>query len=150
MRNTGIEELAQAADRLFYAMRRSRASTVGQAGDGLSLAQLALLDPLTEAPDGRGLPVGRLASAAEVSVSTATRMLKQLEVKGVVVRRRSPEDERQVLISLTENGVRRLGAMRESLRERQSRALGQFTAAERRALTAQLRRLADVIQESRP
>ncbi|MFD9888884.1 MarR family winged helix-turn-helix transcriptional regulator [Amycolatopsis sp. NPDC059027] len=150
MRTTGIEELAQAADRLFYAMRRSRASTVGQAGDGLSLAQLALLDPLTEAPDELGLPVGRLASAAEVSVSTATRMLKQLETKGVVARRRSPDDERQVLISLTENGARRLGAMRDSLRERQGRALSQFTAAERRELTAQLHRLADVIQSNRP
>ncbi|GAA4531024.1 MarR family winged helix-turn-helix transcriptional regulator [Amycolatopsis samaneae] len=150
MRKTSTEELARAADRLFYAMRRSRAATVGQADGGLSLAQLALLGPLAETPDEPGLPVGRLATAAEVSVSTATRMLKQLETKGVVTRRRSPDDERQVLISLTGDGVRRLDAVRADLRARQNRALSRFTAEERRELAAQLHRLADVITDTPP
>ena len=38
--------------------------------------------------------------------------------------------------------------VRESLRERQGRALSRFTAAERRALAAQLHRLADVITDT--
>ncbi|WAP60043.1 MarR family transcriptional regulator [Streptomyces sp. S465] len=143
----GVEELAQAADQLFYAMRRSRAATAGQAVDGLSLAQLALLDLLAGEGAGAGLPVSRLAASAEVSVPTATRMLKQLEAKEVVTRRRSPEDERQVLVRLTEHGARRLAAMRTELRERQARALSRFTPEERLQLAAQLRRLAGAITD---
>ncbi|MEU7484754.1 MarR family transcriptional regulator [Streptomyces sp. NPDC042319] len=144
----GIEELARAADQLFYAMRRSRAATVGQAATGLSMAQVALLDPLTEDTRGEGLPVGRLAAGAEVSVPTATRMLKQLEAGGVVTRRRSAHDERQVLIRLTDEGADRLAAMRAELRGRQFQALSHFTPQERRDLTAQLHRLASIIGET--
>lgn len=147
----GIEDLAQAADRLFYAMRRSRAATVGQSAAGLSMAQLALLTPLAEdADDGEGLPVGRLAARAEVSVPTATRMLKQLEGKSVVTRRRSPHDERQVLIRLTQEGAEHLAVMQAQLRARQYAALSQFTPQERHVLTAQLHRLVAMISETTP
>ncbi|EPD91969.1 MULTISPECIES: MarR family winged helix-turn-helix transcriptional regulator [Streptomyces] len=146
----GVEELAQAADRLFYAMRRSRSATVGQSAAGLSMAQLALLTPLAEDTDGKGLPVGRLAAHAEVSVPTATRMLKQLENKSVVTRRRSPHDERQVLIRLTREGAEHLAAMQAQLRARQYTALSQFTPQERHALAAQLHRLAGLINQTTP
>ncbi|MFG2577952.1 MarR family winged helix-turn-helix transcriptional regulator [Streptomyces malaysiensis] len=146
----GVEDLAQAADRLFYAMRRSRAATVGQSGVGLSMSQLALLDPLARDAEGDGLPVGRLAAAAEVSVPTATRMLQQLEAKGVITRRRSPQDERQVLVRLTEEGAERLTAMRTELRARQYGALSQFTPQERRTLAAQLHRLTGMISATIP
>ncbi|WP_055499878.1 MarR family winged helix-turn-helix transcriptional regulator [Streptomyces albus] len=146
----GVEELAQAADRLFYAMRRSRSATVGQSAAGLSMAQLALLAPLAEDADGEGLPVGRLAAHAEVSVPTATRMLKQLENKSVVTRRRSPHDERQVLIRLTREGAEHLAAMQAQLRARQYTALSQFTPQERHALAAQLHRLAGLINQTTP
>ncbi|MFF9673383.1 MarR family winged helix-turn-helix transcriptional regulator [Streptomyces eurythermus] len=146
----GVEELAQAADRLFYAMRRSRSATVGQSAVGLSMAQLALLTPLAEDADGEGLPVGRLAAHAEVSVPTATRMLKQLEGKSVVTRRRSPHDERQVLIRLTQEGAEHLAVMRARLRARQYAALSQFTPQEQHVLAAQLHRLAGLIDETLP
>ncbi|WP_435176329.1 MarR family winged helix-turn-helix transcriptional regulator [Actinacidiphila sp. bgisy145] len=146
----GVPELAQAADRLFYAMRRSRAATMGRSGARLSMAQLALLEPLASDAGSEGLPVGRLAVTAEVSVPTATRMLKQLEAVGVVTRQRSPHDERQVLIRLTEDGADRLAAMRAELRARQSKALAHFTPRERRELAAQLDRLAGVIGDTVP
>ncbi|MER7395330.1 MarR family transcriptional regulator [Streptomyces sp. NPDC000151] len=146
----GVEDLAQAADRLFYAMRRSRSATVGQSAAGLSMAQLALLAPLAEDADGEGLPVGRLAARAEVSVPTATRMLKQLEGKSVVTRRRSPHDERQVLIRLTQEGAEHLAVMQAQLRARQYAALSQFTPQERHVLAAQLHRLAGIISETTP
>ncbi|KOG56599.1 hypothetical protein ADK38_43260 [Streptomyces varsoviensis] len=139
---SGVEELAQAADALFYAMRRARA-VAGQQGSGLTLAQLALLNPLAEE---RELPVGQLAAAADVSVPTATRMLQQLESKGSVVRRRSPADERRVLVSLTDEGNEQLAAVRSLLRERQAR-LARFSPAERDQLVGQLRRLTDLIAE---
>ncbi len=146
----GVRELAQAADRLFYAMRRSRAATMGRSGAGLSMAQLTLLEPLAADDGGEGLPVGRLAVTAEVSVPTATRMLKQLEAAGVVTRQRSPHDERQVLVRLTQDGADRLAAMRTELRARQCEALSHFTAQERHELAAQLQRLAGVIGDTIP
>ncbi|MEW2131279.1 MarR family transcriptional regulator [Streptomyces sp. NPDC005435] len=145
-----VRELAQAADRLFYAMRRSRAATVGRSGAGLSMAQLTLLEPLAADARSEGLPVGRLAVTAEVSVPTATRMLKQLETSGVVTRQRSPHDERQVLVRLTDDGADRLAAMRAELRARQSEALSHFAPQERRELAAQLQRLAAVIGDTVP
>ncbi|MFE2375735.1 MarR family winged helix-turn-helix transcriptional regulator [Streptomyces sp. NPDC059398] len=146
----GVEDLARAADRLFYAMRRSRAATAGQSAAGLSMSQLALLAPLSEDADGEGLPVGRLAARAEVSVPTATRMLQQLEARSMVTRRRSPHDERQVLIRLTDEGAGHLAAMQAELRARQYAALSRFTPQERHVLAAQLHRLAGIIGETVP
>ncbi|MFK0135737.1 MarR family winged helix-turn-helix transcriptional regulator [Streptomyces murinus] len=139
----GAEEISQAADALFFAMRRARTTSAEHYG-GLSLPQVALLEPLATEPD---LPVGRLASSADVSVPTATRMLQQLETKGIVVRRRSPEDERRVLVSLTDDGAERLAVLRGHLRERQARAYEAFTPAERALLVTLLHRLTDLVAD---
>lgn len=140
------EQIAQAADALFVAMRRARSAGAERFG-GLSLAQVALLEPLAAEPD---IPVGRLARHAGVSVPTATRMLQQLETKGVVVRRRSPEDERRVLVGLTGTGAERLARLRTRLRERQTRAYEAFTPAERTQLVTLVRRLTDLVSDSDP
>ncbi|MBS2532986.1 MarR family transcriptional regulator [Catenulispora sp. NF23] len=122
-------------------MRRSRASYAHR-DSGLSFPQLTLLEPLMRE---ERMPVGRLAAGADVSVPTATRMLKQLEVKGVVVRERSAEDERQVLVSLTEDGAVKLATMRDRLRERQARSFEVFTPEERVQFVALTRRLTEFI-----
>ena len=137
------EELSQAADALFLAMRRAR-SAVADRFAGLSLAQLTLLQPLA-GPGQPRIPVGQLAAGADVSVPTATRMLKQLEAKGVVLRQRSAEDERQVLISLTEEGAARLAQLQTHQRARQARAFEAFTPDERVQLVTLTRRLTDLV-----
>ncbi|MFJ9928513.1 MULTISPECIES: MarR family winged helix-turn-helix transcriptional regulator [Streptomyces] len=137
------EQISQAADALFVAMRRARTASAEHHG-GLSLAQVALLEPLATERD---MPVGRLAGSADVSVPTATRMLQQLEAKGIVVRRRSPEDERRVLVSLTDDGAARLAALRDRLRDRQARAYEAFTPAERALLVTLLHRLTDLVAD---
>ncbi|MBF6456130.1 MarR family winged helix-turn-helix transcriptional regulator [Nocardia cyriacigeorgica] len=137
------EQIAQTVDALFVAIRRARSAGAQQFG-GLSLPQVALLEPLMDEPD---LPVGRLATSADVSVPTATRMLQQLEAKGIVVRRRSAEDERRVLISLTDAGAERVASLRKRLRERQARAYETFTSDERAQLVDLLRRLTRLVTE---
>ncbi|WP_328465599.1 MarR family winged helix-turn-helix transcriptional regulator [Streptomyces sp. NBC_00448] len=137
-----LEEFIQAAEELFYAMRRSRAAISGQSDQGLSLSQPAMLTPLA---DDEELPVGTLAGAADVSVPTATRMLQQLQNKGIVTRRRSPTDERRVLIGLTPEGREQVAAVRTRLRERRSSALDHYTRTE---LVGHLRRLADTINKT--
>ena len=142
----GIEELARAIDALFLAIRQARASAFGH--DLLSISQQALLEPLVDEagqPIG-GLPVGVLASAAGVSVPTATRTLKQLEAKGVVTRTRAAQDERRVLIELTDLGLQRMSTLRGLRREAQMHGLAVFEPEERIELAAQLRRLTGMMK----
>ena len=53
--------------------------------------------------DGRS--VKELSAALMLDSGTLTPLLKSMEKKGLVTRRRSPEDERSVVISLTEAGT---------------------------------------------
>ena len=51
-----------------------------------------------------GLTVGEIAERVFLDSPTVTPLLKRLEVAGLVSRDRSPQDERQVLITLTPAG----------------------------------------------
>ena len=62
--------------------------------------------------------VGDLASALQMDLGSLSPMLKRLEAKGLVTRRRQAEDERRVLVDLTPKGV--------SLRKRTEQMLGEF------------------------
>jgi DNA-binding MarR family transcriptional regulator len=53
-----------------------------------------------------------------MDLGTLSPMLKRLEAKGLVTRRRLPEDERRVLVDLTPKGI--------SLRKRTEQMLGEF------------------------
>ena len=64
------------------------------------------------------LGVGDLASALRIDFGTLSPMLKRIESKGLVTRRRQPTDERRVLVDLTPKGV--------SLRKRTEQMLGEF------------------------
>lgn len=48
--------------------------------------------------------VGALGDALDLDSSTLTPLLKRLEAGGLVERRRDPEDERRVIVGLTEKG----------------------------------------------
>lgn len=135
-----MNELGEAADKLFLSMRRARGNPA--ATGGLSLAQLALLDPLL---GGEALTVGALAAAADVSTPNATRMVQLLEAKGYVNRQRCATDERRVLVNLTDTGAELLSRLRAQRRASQARAYAAFTPDEREQLVRQLRRLAEII-----
>ncbi|WP_083742323.1 MarR family winged helix-turn-helix transcriptional regulator [Bradyrhizobium mercantei] len=62
--------------------------------------------------------VGDLATALQMDLGSLSPMLKRLEAKGLVTRRRQPNDERRVLVDLTPKGV--------SLRQRTEQMLGEF------------------------
>jgi MarR family transcriptional regulator, organic hydroperoxide resistance regulator len=62
--------------------------------------------------------VGELASALQMDLGTLSPMLKRLEAKGLVTRRRQAEDERRVLVDLTPKG--------RSLRKQTEQMLGEF------------------------
>ncbi len=51
-----------------------------------------------------GIPVNRICEELRLDNGTLTPLLKKLEQEGYVVRSRSGEDERRVLVTLTEKG----------------------------------------------
>jgi MarR family transcriptional regulator, organic hydroperoxide resistance regulator len=65
-----------------------------------------------------GQGVGELASALQMDLGSLSPMLKRLEAKGLVTRRRQAEDERRVLVDLTPKGT--------ALRMRTEQMLGEF------------------------
>lgn len=55
--------------------------------------------------EGDGLSVGAIAERLGLDSSNVTPLVKRMEGAGLVSRQRNPEDERQVVVSLTDAGV---------------------------------------------
>jgi len=72
-------------------------------GLGVTYTQWIAIVALWEAGE---LTVSGLGEALFLESNTLTPILKRLEVQGYLVRRRDPSDERQVRVSLTEEGKR--------------------------------------------
>ncbi|HRK42328.1 MAG TPA: MarR family transcriptional regulator [Gemmobacter sp.] len=66
---------------------------------GLTYPQFLVLTQLWEQPE---MPMSRLAAALQLESNTLTPMLKRMEGAGLVTRRRDPQDERQVILALTD------------------------------------------------
>ena len=59
-----------------------------------------------------GIPVGELGAALHLDTGTLTPLLKKLESAGYLIRTRSPEDERSVILTLTDAGRALRGEVR--------------------------------------
>jgi len=97
----------------LYATSRAVTRTYGEllVGTGLTYPQYLVLLALWEAEEP--MTVGSLGSRLRLDSGTLTPLLKRLETSGQVVRRRDPEDERRVLLEVTELGW----ALREEVSE---------------------------------
>lgn len=105
---------------------------------GASLQMWRVLAALRE-QDGRRM--GDLSETTSIEVSTLTRLVDNMEEKGLVVRRRATEDARAVLLHATPAG-RRLTQRIVPIAERYEQvALAGFNAGEAETLKAALRRL---------
>jgi MarR family transcriptional regulator, organic hydroperoxide resistance regulator len=69
---------------------------------GLTYPQYLVLSTLWERGDQT---VGELVELLQLDYGTMTPLLKRLEKRGLLRRTRSPEDERSVIVSLTDNGA---------------------------------------------
>jgi DNA-binding MarR family transcriptional regulator len=82
---------------------------------GVTYPQYLVLVVLWErGPQG----VGDLSALLRMDLGTLSPMLKRIESKGLITRRRQSTDERRVLVDLTSKGV--------SLRKRTEQMLGEF------------------------
>ena len=68
---------------------------------GVTYPQYLVLHALWEM-DGR--TIGAIADRLSLESSTVTPLVKRLEAAGLALRRRNPQDERQVQVTLTEAG----------------------------------------------
>ena len=104
-----LEALRSAFIELMGAERRLRGRSAHKAGDFSAMEIRALFQLASE----RETTAGCLARQADVSPATMTAMLDHLEKDGMVVRRRSESDRRQVIVSLTDKGRGCLARKRE-------------------------------------
>jgi MarR family transcriptional regulator, organic hydroperoxide resistance regulator len=111
---------------------------------GVTYPQYLVLRTLSEQD---GLTVGAIADRLSLEPSTLTPLLKRLEARGFVDRRRNAANERQVLVSLTDAG-RRLDAESACLGALLISASG-ATPQELRALTLKIGALRDAVDARR-
>ena len=105
---------------------------------GATLQMWRVLAALRE-QDGRRM--GDLSTTTSIEVSTLTRLIDGMEEKGLVARRRDPEDARAIVLHVTAAG-RRLARRILPIAERyEAVALAGFNRAEAETLKAALRRL---------
>ena len=103
-----LDELRAAFGELMGAERRLRSRDPRRPGE-LSTAQVRALIQLAK---DEQVTAGELAKRAELSPGAMTAMLDQLENEGMITRRRSETDRRQVIVALTERGHEEVAAKR--------------------------------------
>lgn len=111
--------------------RRMRQERSGQAG--LTATQLAAMATLRRHGP---LTAGELAGHEKVSPPSMTRVLTHLSDLGMVERRTSPTDGRQVLVELSATGRDLLAADQQRRNEWLAARLRELTEAEREQLRA--------------
>ncbi len=138
---TAQERLGHSFKAAVIAMRRLRGREThpGPAGT-LTYAQYGLLFGLAERDE---LSVRELAERAELTSATVTQMLDALEGAGLVARKRSGDDRRVVLNSLTDRGRELLAARKAALEPRWRESLAGFTDDQLLTAAAVLDRVAD-------
>lgn len=95
-------------------------------GLGITYPQYLVLNALR---DAETLTIGGLASRLSLEPSTITPLVKRLEAAGLVARARSPHDEREVRVSLTDAGaevVGRTACLAEALLAKSGMGLGEL------------------------
>jgi MarR family transcriptional regulator, organic hydroperoxide resistance regulator len=97
-REAALEQVRLALSELFGAERRMRGREHGR---GLTHSQLRALFVVGQADE---VTAGDLAKSADLNPASITAMLDQLEMNGIVARRRSVHDRRMCMVSLTEKG----------------------------------------------
>ncbi|KAA9158069.1 MarR family transcriptional regulator [Amycolatopsis acidicola] len=108
---------------------------------GIELWEMELLGALKRAGEPYQLSAGELLRRMRVTSGGVTKRVAGLERKGWVRRDIDPDDRRQILVSLTDEGVRRAYEVFDTKTETEARLLGTLSLSARRRLNDDLRRL---------
>jgi len=142
-REEALTRLAVAWRDVLAAERRLRARD-RQRPDELSMAHFRALHALAEEEP---LPAGRIAAEADLTPASVTQMLDGLEARGLVVRSRSGEDRRVVMVSLTDAGRQRLESKRREFRARWREVMGHLSDEELAAGALVMARLHALLED---
>ena len=107
-------------------------------------------DVLAHVPPEGSVSLRELAEHLAMGLSTASVLMKRLEARGLVVRRRDPTDERRLALTLTSDGRAALDRASDLDAGRLAKALRQLGEARTRELIESLEQLAAIGQRSRP
>jgi len=105
---------------------------------------------LHHVPAAGGVQLGQVAWHLALPKSTASVLVKDLERRGFLVRRRDPQDERRLAITLTALGLERVRADSVLDLDGLAAALASLPEDERRALVEAMERLAAAAAARRP
>lgn len=94
------------------------------------------------------ITIGQIAKYCEMDQGNTSSVCKKLEKKGWVARKRNPEDERVVLVSLTEQGEQYLKEIECYAYEKAEGAIALMEEAEIQNLISSLDRLIVCMKES--
>jgi DNA-binding MarR family transcriptional regulator len=131
-------------ERLFDALRRLNPA------DGISLTTASTLGRLERSGAHR---LSDLAVAERVTQPAMTQLVSRLERDGLATRGGDPADGRVVVVTITDEGRRVIGARREARERRVAELLPRLPAEDAAAITAALpaiAHLADLIIDERP
>ncbi len=114
---------------------------------GVTTAQLHVLKALEHEP---GISGAKLARTCMVTPQTIQVLIRAIEANGWIVRRKHPENERILLVTLTPVGRRLLTRSKTALGHIYTKMLAGFADQDRRALETLLSRCAANLESSRP
>lgn len=142
-----VEEQIDAAMLAVQALVAIAAQSVGAVEDRATLPQLRVLVLLSS----RGpMNLNALAEAMGVHPSNATRACDRLVAAGLLQRRESPVDRRNLILELTDEGTDLIAALARSRRASVRAVLAKLPEPRRRAVVAALRSFGLAAGESLP
>ena len=147
-RETGETEETELAARLRLVVGRlNRRIRI----DGRESVPPLQLSAMVTVEEHGPLRLSELARREAVSVPTMSRVLAALDEQGLVVRTPDPQDARGVLVTLSDDGERRLTQVRSHRTALVARRLGRLDAEQRASLLAALPALeALLVDEDEP
>lgn len=104
----GAEEYRALAEFRYQIRKFLRLSEEAARAAGLEPQQHQLLLAVKGMPADRRARVGEIAERLQIQHHSAVELVDRLTANGLVTRKRSPEDRREVMISLTAKGERLL------------------------------------------
>lgn len=141
MSNSNIED-EKIINRLYEIHRRTAPKF--ESCTGISQTRLELLHELYEVEE---ISQRALQKKVNIDHAAVTRHLKQLEEKGMIIRRKDPKDQRFTYVSLSEDGRTKIIHYREEKERFISGVLHDFTAQERKVLLDMLTRIQHNIEK---
>jgi DNA-binding MarR family transcriptional regulator len=121
-----IPQIALFSQHIQIAKRQIQLYSNWFANAGIPYAEYQVLNMV--ARHTKGVRPSDLSSALVVPAQTMTRLLSALKDEGYIDRKTNERDQRSAVITITDNGLKRLVPLQEALKAAEEKALREFSA----------------------